>query len=51
MSDQGQHEGAFQPGGSGAIRPFSASPSRPERLLWTPILFLMAVAALGVGLS
>ncbi len=29
----------------------AASPSRPERLLWTPILSLMAVAALGVGLS
>jgi len=29
----------------------AASPSRPERLLWTPVLFLMAVAALGVGLS
>lgn len=28
----------------------AASPSRPERLLWTPILFLMAVAALGVAL-
>lgn len=27
----------------------AASPSRPERLLWTPVLFLMAVAALGVG--
>jgi hypothetical protein len=48
VSDQGQNEGAFHPGGSGAIRPF---PSRPERPLWTPILFLMAVAALGVGLS
>ena len=29
----------------------AASPSRPERLLWTPILSLMAAAALGVGLS
>ncbi|EAQ04136.1 hypothetical protein OB2597_08339 [Pseudooceanicola batsensis HTCC2597] len=29
----------------------AASPSRPERLLWTPVLFLMAAAALGVGLS
>jgi hypothetical protein len=29
----------------------AASPSRPERLLWTPILLLMAAAALGVGLS
>ena len=29
----------------------AASPSRPERLLWTPILFLMTCAALGVGLS
>jgi hypothetical protein len=28
----------------------AASPSRPERLLWTPVLFLMAAAALGVGL-
>jgi hypothetical protein len=28
----------------------AASPSRPERLLWTPILALMALAALGVGL-
>ena len=27
----------------------AASPSRPERLLWTPVLFLMAAAALGVG--
>lgn len=27
----------------------AASPSRPERLLWTPILALMAAAALGVG--
>lgn len=27
----------------------AASPSRPERLLWTPILFIMAAAALGVG--
>ncbi|MCA0045046.1 hypothetical protein [Celeribacter litoreus] len=27
----------------------AASPSRPERLLWTPILFLMTAAALGVG--
>lgn len=29
----------------------AASPSRPERLLWTPVLFLMAATALGVGLS
>ncbi len=29
----------------------AASPSRPERLLWTPVLFLMAAAALGTGLS
>jgi len=29
----------------------AASPSRPERLLWTSILSLMAAAALGVGLS
>jgi len=29
----------------------AASPSRPERLLWTPVLLLMAAAALGVGLS
>jgi hypothetical protein len=29
----------------------AASPSRPERLLWTPVLFLMAAAALGIGLS
>jgi hypothetical protein len=29
----------------------AASPSRPERLLWTPLLFLMAAAALGVGFS
>ena len=29
----------------------AASPSRPERLLWTPVLFLMAAAALGVGFS
>ncbi len=28
----------------------AASPSRPERLLWTPVLALMAAAALGVGL-
>ncbi|SFR01446.1 hypothetical protein [Poseidonocella sedimentorum] len=28
----------------------AASPSRPERLLWTPVLFLMAAAALGVAL-
>jgi len=28
----------------------AASPSRPERLLWTPVLFLMSAAALGVGL-
>lgn len=27
----------------------AASPSRPERLLWTPVLALMAAAALGVG--
>ena len=27
----------------------AASPSRPERLLWTPVLALMALAALGVG--
>mgnify|MGYP005830433107 CR=1 FL=1 len=27
----------------------AASPSRPERLLWTPLLFFMAAAALGVG--
>ena len=27
----------------------AASPSRPERLLWTPVLFLMAAAAFGVG--
>jgi len=27
----------------------AASPSRPERLLWTPIIFLMAAAALGVA--
>lgn len=26
----------------------AASPSRPERLLWTPVLALMAAAALGV---
>lgn len=29
----------------------AASPSRPERLLWTPVLSLMAAAAFGVGLS
>ena len=29
----------------------AVSPSRPERLLWTPVLALMAAAALGVGLS
>jgi len=29
----------------------AASPSRPERLLWTPVLFLMAAAALAVGFS
>lgn len=29
----------------------AASPSRPERLLWTPVLFLMSAAALGVGFS
>ncbi|MGP6086307.1 hypothetical protein [Antarctobacter jejuensis] len=29
----------------------AASPSRPGRLLWTPVLFLMAAAALGVGFS
>lgn len=28
----------------------AASPSRPERLLWTPVLALMTAAALGVGL-
>ncbi|WP_369836068.1 hypothetical protein [Donghicola sp. XS_ASV15] len=28
----------------------AASPSRPERLLWTPVLALMVLAALGVGL-
>ena len=28
----------------------AASPSRPERLLWTPVIALMAAAALGVGL-
>lgn len=27
----------------------AASPSRLERLLWTPVLFLMAAAALGVA--
>lgn len=27
----------------------AASPSRPERLLWTPVLALMAAAALAVG--
>ncbi|MFZ7092882.1 hypothetical protein [Primorskyibacter sp. 2E233] len=27
----------------------AASPSRPERLLWTPVIALMAAAALGVG--
>lgn len=27
----------------------AASPSRPERLLWTPVLFLMSTAALGVA--
>ncbi|WP_085880342.1 hypothetical protein [Roseisalinus antarcticus] len=27
----------------------AASPSRPERLLWTPVLVLMTAAALGVG--
>lgn len=27
----------------------AASPSRPERLLWTPVLCLMAAAALSVG--
>ena len=27
----------------------AASPSRPERLLWTPVLALMTAAALGVG--
>ena len=27
----------------------AASPSRPERLLWTPVLLLMSAAALGVG--
>jgi hypothetical protein len=29
----------------------AASPSRPERLLWTPVLAVMAAAALGVGLT
>jgi hypothetical protein len=29
----------------------AASPSRPERLLWTPVLALMAAAALGMGLT
>lgn len=29
----------------------AASRSRPERLLWTPVLLLKAAAALGVGLS
>lgn len=29
----------------------AASPSRPERLLWTPVIGLMAVACLGVALS
>ncbi|SUZ31236.1 hypothetical protein ROE7235_00972 [Roseibaca ekhonensis] len=29
----------------------AASPSRPERLLWTPVLFLMAAAALGVAFT
>lgn len=29
----------------------AASPSRAERLLWTPVLALMAAAALGVGFS
>ena len=28
----------------------AASPSRPERLLWTPVIALMAAAALGVGI-
>ena len=28
----------------------AASPSRPERLLWTPVLLMMAAAGLGVGL-
>jgi hypothetical protein len=28
----------------------AASPSRPERLLWTPVLALMAAAGLGAGL-
>jgi hypothetical protein len=27
----------------------AASPSRPERLLWTPVIALMAAAALGVA--
>ncbi|MBK0327043.1 hypothetical protein I5535_07030 [Rhodobacteraceae bacterium F11138] len=27
----------------------AASPSRPERLLWTPVLLLMAAAVLGVA--
>lgn len=29
----------------------AASPSRPERLLWTPVLALMSAAALGVVFS
>lgn len=29
----------------------AASPSRPERLLWTPVLLSMAAAALGVGFT
>lgn len=29
----------------------AASPSRPERLLWTPIIALMATTAVGVGFS
>ena len=29
----------------------AASPSRPERLLWTPVLALMSAVALGVGVS
>lgn len=28
----------------------AASPSRPERLLWTPVTAAMAVAAVGVGI-
>lgn len=29
----------------------AASPSRPERLLWTPVLLAMAAAATGVAVS